>query len=236
MKEPNMITIRKAEDRGHANYGWLNTWYSFSFADYYDPRHEGFRSLRVINDDTVAGGGGFDLHPHRDMEIITYVLAGALQHRDSMGHEAVMKAGDVQRISAGTGIRHSEFNYSPIEPVHLLQIWILPDQKGVKPDYAERSFAGAPTGRLHLIASKSGRSKSVKINQDAEVFVAKMAPGERLEHSLKAGRHAWVQVAEGELVLNGQSLKAGDGAAISDEKSLELAATKPAQAVVFDLN
>jgi len=231
-----MITLRKAEDRGHADYGWLDTWYSFSFADYHDPRHMGFRSLRVINDDTVAGGGGFDLHPHRDMEIITYVLRGALQHRDSLGNTAVMKAGDVQRISAGTGIRHSEFNYSPIEPVHLLQMWILPDERGVKPDYAERSYAVAEAGKLHLIASKSGRAGSVKIHQDADVFVAKLSQESRLEHGLRPGRYAWVQVAEGELTLNGQALKAGDGAAVSEEASLILASTGPAQAVVFDLN
>ncbi|MFO1476304.1 MAG: pirin family protein [Verrucomicrobiota bacterium] len=231
-----MMTLRKAKDRGHADYGWLDTWYSFSFADYHDPRHMGFRSLRVINDDTVAGGGGFDMHPHRDMEIITYVLRGALQHRDSMGNTAVMKAGDVQRISAGTGILHSEFNYSPIEPVHLLQMWIFPDEKGVKPSYAERSFAGAESGRLHLIASKSGRDGSVSIHQDADVYVAKLDAGSRVEHALKPGRHAWLQLAEGEMTVNGKRLTAGDGVALSDEPALNLAASGPAQAVVFDMN
>lgn len=231
-----MITIRKARDRGHANYGWLNTWYTFSFADYYDPQWAGFRNLRVINDDTIAGGGGFDTHPHRDMEIITCILSGALQHRDSMGNTAVMKAGDVQRISAGTGIEHSEFNYSPIEPVHLLQIWIQPDEKGVRPDYAERSFARAPSGQLHLIASKTGRAGSVGIHQDTDVFVAKFSGGDSTQHTLRPGRHAWVQVAEGEITLNGQQLRAGDGAAVSEEKVLELFASKPAQALVFDLN
>jgi quercetin 2,3-dioxygenase len=231
-----MITIRKAKDRGHADYGWLNTAYSFSFADYHDPKWMGFRSLRVINDDTVAGGGGFDMHPHRDMEIVTYVLSGALQHRDSMGNSAVMKAGDVQRISAGTGILHSEFNYSPIEPVHLLQIWIMPNRKGVKPDYAEKSYATAANGQLHLIASGTGREGAVSINQDADVFVAKLAAGDRIQHALKPGRNAWVQVAEGELTLNGQTLNAGDGAAVSEETVLELAGQKPTQALVFDLN
>ncbi|MGN6556098.1 MAG: pirin family protein [Verrucomicrobiota bacterium] len=231
-----MMNIRKANDRGHADYGWLNTSYSFSFADYHDPEWMGFRSLRVINDDTVAGGGGFDMHPHRDMEIVTYVLRGALQHRDSMGNTALMKAGDVQRISAGTGILHSEFNYSPIEPVHLLQIWIRPDRKGVTPSYAEKSFAAAPNGQMHLIASGSGRDGSVPINQDADVFVAKLDKGSRIGHALKPGRHAWVQVAEGELTLNGQTLRAGDGAALSEEKSLELSANGLAQALVFDLN
>lgn len=230
------MNIRKANDRGHADYGWLNTSYSFSFADYHDPEWMGFRSLRVINDDTVAGGGGFDMHPHRDMEIVTYVLRGALQHRDSMGNTALMKAGDVQRISAGTGILHSEFNYSPIEPVHLLQIWIRPDRKGVTPSYAEKSFAAAPNGQMHLIASGSGRDGSVPINQDADVFVAKLDKGSRIGHALKPGRHAWVQVAEGELTLNGQTLRAGDGAALSEEKSLELSANGLAQALVFDLN
>lgn len=231
-----MITIRKANDRGHADYGWLNTSYSFSFADYHDPKWMGFRSLRVINDDTVAGGGGFDMHPHRDMEIVTYVLSGALQHRDSMGNTAVMKSGDVQRISAGTGILHSEFNYSPIEPVHLLQIWLMPNRKGVKPNYAEKSYANAANGQLHLIASGTGRDGAVSINQDADVFVAKLAAGDRLQHALKPGRHAWVQVAVGELTLNGQTLNAGDGAAVSEEAVLDLAGQKTTQALVFDLN
>jgi redox-sensitive bicupin YhaK (pirin superfamily) len=231
-----MIAIRKATDRGHANYGWLDTWYSFSFADYFDPQHEGFRSVRVINDDTIAGGAGFDMHPHRDMEIITYVLSGALRHRDSMGHEAVMKAEDVQRISAGTGIRHSEFNDSPIEPVHLLQMWVVPDKRGGKPDYAETSVAKAPMGALHLIASKSGREQSIGIQQDADVFVAKLAAGDEAEHLIQPGRHAWVQVATGEMTLNGKRLVAGDGASVSDERSLKLVAASPVRAVVFDVN
>jgi len=169
-----MIQIRKASERGHADHGWLNTYFTFSFADYYDPKHMGFRSLRVINDDTVAGGGGFGLHPHRDMEIITYVLSGALQHRDSMGNSAVMKAGDVQRISAGTGIQHSEFNYSPIDPVHLFQIWIMPDRKGAKPGYAEKSYANTPAGTLTLVASKEGRDGSIPINQSTDLWLGKL--------------------------------------------------------------
>jgi redox-sensitive bicupin YhaK (pirin superfamily) len=231
-----MITIRKAKDRGHADLGWLNTWYSFSFADYHDPEWMGFRDLRVINDDTVAGGGGFDLHPHRDMEIVTYVLSGALQHRDSLGNSAIMKAGDVQRISAGTGVRHSESNASPTEPVHLLQIWILPNRKGATPNYTEKSFATAANGQLHLIASGSSRDGSVSINQDAEVFVAKFGAGDRIDHSLKSGRHAWVQVAEGELILNGKVLQAGDGAALSDESLISMTADKTTQALVFEMN
>jgi redox-sensitive bicupin YhaK (pirin superfamily) len=231
-----MIKIRKSEERGHVNLGWLDTHHSFSFASYYDPQHMGFRSLRVINDDTVAGGGGFDLHPHRDMEIITYVLSGALQHRDSMGNSAVMKAGDVQRISAGTGIEHSEFNYSPIDPVHLLQIWVLPERKGLTPGYAEKSFGSAPPGRLTLIASRGGRDGSVAINQDADVLLAKFAGGDSITHSLRPQRHAWVQVAEGEVSLNGQILKTGDAASVTGETELRLASDGSAQALVFDLN
>ncbi len=231
-----MIKIRKSADRGHVNLGWLDTHHSFSFASYHDPQHMGFRSLRVINDDTVAGGGGFDTHPHRDMEIITYVLSGALQHRDSMGNTAVMKAGDVQRISAGTGIEHSEFNYSPIDPVHLLQIWILPERKGLTPGYAEKSFGAAPAGRFTLIASKDGRDASVAINQDADVLLAKFAGGESITHNLRPQRHAWLQVAEGDIILNGQSLRAGDAVSVSGETELRLESNGRAQALLFDLN
>jgi len=232
-----MMTIRRANERGHANHGWLDAHHTFSFANYHDPRWMGFRSLRVINDDTIAGGGGFGTHPHRDMEIITYILSGALQHRDSMGHEAVLKAGDVQRISAGTGIAHSEFNYSPIEPVHLLQIWIQPERKSVKPAYAERSIGnGAGKPGLTLVASRDARDGSVSIHQDADVWLARLDKGASATHAVKPGRHAWVQVAEGEVTLNGQSLKAGDGAALSNEDNLALAAQKPSQVLLFDLN
>jgi redox-sensitive bicupin YhaK (pirin superfamily) len=231
-----MITLRNAKDRGHADLGWLNTWYTFSFADYHDPEWMGFRTLRVINDDTVAGGGGFGKHPHRDMEIITYVLSGALEHKDSMGNGRIIRPGEVQYMAAGTGVFHSEFNPSPKEPVHLLQIWIRPDKTGVQPAYADRSFAQAAPGSLTLLASKDGRAGSIPINQDADVFVAKFAGNDGVKHTLKPGRHAWVQVAEGEFELNGHRLGAGDGAAISDETALEMAATQPAQALVFDLN
>jgi hypothetical protein len=232
-----MMTIRRADERGHANHGWLDAHHTFSFANYYDPRWMGFRSLRVINDDTIAGGGGFGTHPHRDMEIITYILSGALQHRDSMGHEAVLKAGDMQRISAGTGIAHSEFNYSPIEPVHLLQIWIQPERKGVKPAYAERSFGnGTAKPGLTLVASREGRDGSVSIHQDADLWLARLRDGASATHALKPGRHAWVQIAEGEVTLNGQTLRAGDGAALGEETTLTLAAKAPAQALLFDLN
>jgi redox-sensitive bicupin YhaK (pirin superfamily) len=232
-----MMTIRRANERGHANHGWLDAHHTFSFANYHDPQWMGFRSLRVINDDTIAGGGGFGTHPHRDMEIITYILSGALQHRDSMGHEAVLKAGDVQRISAGTGIAHSEFNYSPIEPVHLLQIWLYPERKGVKPAYAERSLGnGSAKQGLTLVASRDGRDGSVSIHQDADLWLARLGGGAGVTHTLRPGRHAWVQMAEGEVTLNGQTLRAGDGAALSEETSLTLAAKSPAQALLFDLN
>ena len=233
-----MMTIRRAKERGHANHGWLNAHHTFSFADYHDPRWMGFRTLRVINDDTIAGGGGFGTHPHRDMEIITYILSGALQHRDSMGHEAVLKPGDVQRISAGTGIAHSEFNYSPIEPVHLLQIWILPNAKSLPPGYDQKSFADQfQPGRLVPVVSSTGHNGSLKINQDVELLIGKFNAGDKAAHNLKPGRHAWVQVATGKISLNGQELKAGDGAAISDETSLNIVAGKePSQVLLFDLN
>jgi redox-sensitive bicupin YhaK (pirin superfamily) len=231
-----MITIRKAEERGHASLDWLNTWYTFSFANYHDDRYMGFRALRVINDDTIAGGGGFGTHPHRDMEIITYVLSGALEHKDSMGNGRVIRPGEVQYMAAGTGVAHSEFNPSPTEPVHLLQIWILPDRKGAKPAYAERTFAQAAPGKLYLTASKSGRDGSIPINQDVDVFLGKLGAGDKISHKLKPGRHAWLQVAEGEMKLNGLPLKAGDGAAISDESKLILETTRPAQVILFDLN
>jgi redox-sensitive bicupin YhaK (pirin superfamily) len=231
-----MIKIRKSEERGHADHGWLDSYHSFSFANYYDPRNMGFRALRVINEDVVAGGGGFDMHPHRDMEIITYILSGALQHRDSMGNSAVMKPGLVQRITAGTGVEHSEFNYSPIEPVHLLQIWLLPEKKGLKPGYVEKSFDGkSPEGQLQLIASHTGRDGSIPVNQDIELYAAKLNNGKAVTYPLKPGRHAWLQVAEGELNVNGQTLKPGDGAAVSEEKELHLSG-KDAHFLMFDLN
>jgi redox-sensitive bicupin YhaK (pirin superfamily) len=231
-----MTQVRKSNDRGHADHGWLNAYHTFSFADYYDPQHTHFRSLRVINEDRVAPEMGFGMHPHRDMEIITYVISGALRHRDSMGNTAVMRAGDVQRISAGTGITHSEINDSTKEPVHLLQIWIMPDKKNAKPAYAEKSFAKAEAGQLHLVASKEGRDGSISINQDADLFLGKLKAGDAVKHSVKEGRHAWVQVIEGELDANGTKLTAGDAAAISKADSLALAAIKPSDFLVFDLN
>jgi redox-sensitive bicupin YhaK (pirin superfamily) len=190
----------------------------------------------VINDDIIAGGGGFGEHPHRDMEIITYILSGALEHKDSMGNGRVIRPGEVQYMAAGTGVQHSEFNHSPTEPAHLLQIWILPDHKGAKPAYAEKSFAKAAQGKLHLAASKSGRDGSIPINQNVDVFVGKLAAGDKISHALKAGRHAWLHIAEGEVELNGQSLKSGDAASFSDEKAISIKAISPAQILFFDLN
>ena len=231
-----MIRIRRSEERGQADHGWLKTHHTFSFADYHDPQHMGFRSLRVINDDVVAGGGGFPTHPHRDMEIITYVLSGALEHKDSMGNGSVIRPGNVQYMSAGAGVRHSEFNHSATEPVHLLQIWIQPDVRGATPRYAEKSFADAPMGALHLVASKNGRDGSIAINQDANMFVGKLDAGQTATHTMEEGRAAWLQVAEGEMTLNGQTLRTGDGAAITAEHSLSLRANKPTQVLLFDLN
>jgi quercetin 2,3-dioxygenase len=232
----NMMNIRKANERGHANHGWLDTYHTFSFADYYDPQWMGFRSLRVINDDLVMPGMGFGTHPHRDMEIITYVLSGALEHKDSMGNGRVIRAGEVQYMAAGTGIQHSEFNPAKDEAVHLLQIWIQPDRMGVKPRYAERSLKNAPTGQLHLVASKSGREGSISIHQDADLWLAKLETGQRLTHQLNADRNGWLHVAEGEVTLNGKSLSGGDAAAVNGETVLEIGAAKPAQVLLFDLN
>jgi redox-sensitive bicupin YhaK (pirin superfamily) len=231
-----MITLRKSAERGQADHGWLQARHTFSFADYYDPEHTGFRALRVINEDRVAPKMGFGMHPHRDMEIITYVIDGALQHRDSMGHSAIMRAGDVQRISAGTGIQHSEVNASATEPVHLLQIWLFPDHKNAAPAYAEKSFAQAETGRLHLVTSKTGRDGSLSINQDTDLFLGKLAAGDFTKHQLASGRHAWLQVIRGDLDLNGTMLHAGDAAQVSDETALRLTAQAPADFLLFDLN
>jgi len=230
------MKIRKANERGHAEHGWLDTYHTFSFADYYDPKWMGFRSLRVINDDLVMPGMGFGTHPHRDMEIITYILSGALEHKDSMGHGRVIHAGEAQYMAAGTGVQHSEFNPSPDEAVHLLQIWIQPDRTGVTPRYAERSLADAPPGALRLVTSKTGRDGSMAIHQDADLWLAKLETGNKVTHKLAKGRHAWVHVAEGEVLLNGKKLGGGDAAAISEEALLELSAAKPSQVLLFDLN
>jgi quercetin 2,3-dioxygenase len=229
-------TIRKANERGHANHGWLDSYHTFSFANYYDPEHMGYRSLRVINDDLVMPGQGFGTHPHRDMEIITYVLSGQLEHKDSMGNGRIIKPGEVQYMAAGTGVQHSEFNPSNDEAVHLLQIWIQPDRKGTKPNYAEKSMKEKAEGKFHLITSKSGRDGSIAINQDADLWLAKLGVGNRVTHTLASGRHAWLHVAEGEVSVNGEKLSGGDAIAIDEQGTVELNATKPSQVLLFDLN
>ena len=231
-----MVKIRKASERGHAEHGWLDSHHTFSFADYHDPQWMGFRSLRVINEDLVMPGMGFGTHPHRDMEIITYILSGALEHKDSMGNGRIIRAGEVQYMAAGTGVEHSEFNPSKDEAVHLLQIWIQPDRKGVTPRYAEKSFSNAATGRFHLAASKTGRDGSIAIHQDADLWLARLEAGQQVTHKPAPGRHAWIHIAEGEVSLNGEPLHAGDAAAVSDEPALELRAAQPSQVLLFDLN
>lgn len=228
-----MITIRKAAERGHADHGWLDTWHSFSFADYHDPEWMGFRSLRVLNDDRVAAGQGFDMHPHRDMEIVTIVFEGALQHKDSMGNESIIRPGEVQRMTAGTGVVHSEFNPSEKDGVHLYQIWILPERKGLKPGYDQKEFS-ARKG-LTLVASRDGRDGSLRIHQDASLWRGALEKGGALTHEVPAGRHGWLQVARGSLTLNGKKLEAGDGAALSGKESIELKGVAPSEFILFDL-
>jgi redox-sensitive bicupin YhaK (pirin superfamily) len=232
-----MITIRKASERGHFNFGWLDTYHTFSFGEYYDPRHMGFRSLRVINEDFVAPGAGFPTHGHRDMEIVTYVLEGGLAHRDSMGNGSTIRPGDVQRMSAGTGVRHSEANESDAESVHLLQIWIMPSENGIAPGYEQKFFADEEKrGRLRLVASPDGRDGSVTIHQDASLYAAVLDPSQEVRHELAEGRGAWLQVARGAVELNGQALGQGDGAAASGEGSLTITAREPAEVLLFDLD
>jgi redox-sensitive bicupin YhaK (pirin superfamily) len=231
-----MIKLRPANKRGHADHGWLDSYHTFSFADYYDPQHMGFRHLRVINEDRVAGGEGFGTHPHQDFEIISYVVSGALKHQDSMGHTAVMNAGDVQRISAGTGIAHSEYNHSPTEPVHFLQIWLMPSRKGFPPGYAQQSFASAPMNALTLACSPDGGENSIAINQDVRLYIGKLAAQGKISHTLGELRHGWVQLIEGDLDLNGSPLKAGDGAALDCETEIRLQSQTGAHFLFFDLN
>ncbi|MDP9267700.1 MAG: pirin family protein [Acidobacteriota bacterium] len=239
-----MIRIRKSSDRGHIQWDWLDTYHSFSFGDYYDPENMGFRALRVINDDRVAPANGFPMHPHRDMEIVTYVLAGAVGHKDSMGNGSVIMPGDVQRMSAGKGIVHSEWNNSKTEPVHLLQIWLLPEQQGITPSYEQKTFsADEKRNQLRLIAAPAGlqnndpsKNGAVEIHQDARVFASVLSKDASIEHTLAPGRHAWLQVARGAVTLNGQPLSEGDGAALSDEQQLALAGVAPeSEVLLFDL-
>lgn len=232
-----MLTIRKAADRGASRSSWLDSHHTFSFSDYYDARHMGFRALRVINDDTVAPGGGFGTHPHRDMEIVTYVLEGALEHADSLGTGSVIHPGDVQKMSAGTGIRHSEFNHSRTEPVHFLQIWIVPDRSGIAPGYQQLNFPrAAKVGKLLLVGANEDRKDIVRINQDVKMYVAVLdSAQQRVEHALAAGRHAWIHVATGSVTVNGNTLKAGDGAAITDESKIEIGGAPAGEVLLFDL-
>ena len=231
-----MMTIRPAAERGGGNHGWLDTRHTFSFADYFDPAHMGFRALRVINDDRVAPGKGFGTHPHRDMEIVTVVLAGALEHKDSLGHGATLRPGEVQRITAGTGVRHSEFNPSATEPVHLYQIWLTPDRAGHEPGYDQRAFpAAGRRDRWQTIVSPDGRDGSIPIRQDATIHLADVGPGRAVAHPFAAGRHGWLQVLRGEVAVGGTVLGAGDGAAFSDEPSVTLEGVTDAEVLLFDL-
>jgi redox-sensitive bicupin YhaK (pirin superfamily) len=231
-----MIHIRQAAERGHFDHGWLDTFHTFSFASYHDPAHMGFRALRVINEDRVAPGRGFGTHPHRDMEIVTYVLSGALEHKDSMGHGEVLRPGEFQRMSAGTGITHSEFNPSDTEPVHLYQIWLRPDQKGIEPSYEQKQFPAADRlGRLQPVATPTGEDGSLTIHQDARIYLATLPAGSRITQPIPSGRHAWLQVLRGTVTANGQPMDTSDGAAISNESALDIEATADAEIMLFDL-
>ena len=231
-----MITIRKANNRGHANHGWLDSYHTFSFADYYDPKFMGFRSLRVINEDQIAAKRGFGTHSHRDMEIITYVLEGALEHQDSLGNRSVMRPGDVQRMTAGTGVSHSEYNHCDREATHLLQIWILPETQGLEPGYEQKAYSDAEKrAKLCLIASQDGRDGSVKVRQDLNLYATVLGEGEQVNLSVEDDRSVWVQVVRGSVMLNGQPLAQGDAAAVSQETLLNLTGKEPAEVLVFDL-
>jgi quercetin 2,3-dioxygenase len=231
-----MITLRKAQERGHAQHGWLDSWHTFSFGDYYDPKHMGFRSLRVINEDRVAPGKGFPTHSHRDMEIVTYVLDGALEHRDSMGNGQVMKSGDVQRMTAGQGVSHSEFNASKTEPVHFLQIWVLPERRNLEPGYEQKNFPQAQLqGKLRVVASRDGGFGAVTVHQDLKLLAGRFAEGEEENYTLAPGRHAWLHLARGALRVNGQELAAGDALQASEETALEISGVDDAEVLRFDL-
>ncbi len=231
-----MFEIRHAEDRGLANFGWLSSRHTFSFGHYFDPRFMGFGPLRVINEDVVQPARGFGTHGHRDMEIISYVLDGALEHKDSLGTGSVIRPGDVQRMTAGTGVRHSEFNASDREPVHFLQIWILPEREGLDPGYEQKHFAPEEKrGRLRLVGSRDGRDASVRIHRDVDLYAALLAPGDAVDHELAAGRKGWLQVARGHITLNGRDLGPGDGAAIEPPLSAQIAGSSEAEILLFDM-
>jgi quercetin 2,3-dioxygenase len=231
-----MIVIRRGSERFHTEIGWLDSRHTFSFGDHHDPEFMGFRSLRVINEDKVRGGAGFPTHPHRDMEILSYVLAGALEHKDSLGTGSVIRPGDVQRMSAGTGVLHSEYNPSPNEPTHFLQIWIIPERRGLPPSYEQRAFPMEQRrNRLRLVAAQHPQDGALEVHQDMKLFATVLDEGQRLTRALDPERFAWVQVARGSVMVNGEALSAGDGAALGEESSLELVATSPAELLVFDL-
>ena len=231
-----MIVRRPSDARGLADHGWLKSRHTFSFADYYDPEHMGFRGLRVINEDRVEPGRGFGAHQHRDMEILSYVLEGELGHRDSMGTGSVIRPGDVQRMSAGTGVTHSEMNPSPVNPVHFFQIWLLPAARGIAPGYEQKTFPDSEKqGRLRLVAASDGRDGAITIHADANLYAGLLAAGQSARLDLPAGRHGWVQVARGEVTVNGEALAPGDGAAVSDERAIDLTASSAAEVLVFDL-
>ena len=231
-----MIQIRKASERGHANHGWLDTYHTFSFASYRDPEHMGFRSLRVMNEDFVSPGQGFGTHPHRDMEIVTYVLEGALEHQDSMGNGEILRPGEFQRMSAGTGITHSEFNPSSNEPVHLYQIWLLPQRSGIEPSYEQKRFSEEERhNQLRLVASPDAAEGSLAIHQDARIYLATIDAGSSAESTLATGRFAWLQVLRGSVLLNGQPMSTSDGAAISETTQLKIEANSDAEVMLFDL-
>lgn len=231
-----MVQLRPAVERGTTHIDWLDSRHSFSFGGYHDPQHMGFRSLRVINDDRVTPGAGFGTHAHRDMEILTYVLEGALEHRDSIGTGSVIRAGDLQKMSAGTGIRHSEFNASSSDPVHFLQIWIVPERAGLPPGYQQLSFKPKDrAGRLQLVAANEAREDLIRVHQNVSVYLTSLAADQRVTHTLAPGRQAWIHVARGEITLNGMRLQAGDGAAISDERTVELGSSSQGEALLFDL-
>ncbi len=231
-----MIQVRKSEERGHFNHGWLDTHHTFSFASYYDPAHMGFRDLRVINDDRVEGGSGFPTHAHRDMEILTYVLGGALEHRDSMGNGGVIRPGEVQRMTAGRGVEHSEANASETEELHLLQIWILPERAGIQPGYEQKAFPiEERADQLRLVASREGRDGSVSLHQNVELYAGVLSRGAEVTHEFRPGRHGWLHVARGEAEVNGTVLRAGDGAAISDEASVTVVGNGDTEVLLFDL-
>jgi redox-sensitive bicupin YhaK (pirin superfamily) len=231
-----MITVRNGRDRGHADHGWLRSQHSFSFADYYDPAQMGYSRLRVINEDRVAAGAGFPTHGHSDMEIITYVLEGALEHKDSLGTSSVIRTGEVQRMSAGTGVRHSEYNHSKTEPVHFLQIWIEPDVRGIAPGYEQKAFAAAErNNRLRLVAAPDGQDGALRLQQNARLYVAELHDAAAVRYAPEAGRHVYVHVARGALLVNGVALNAGDGARIEAEAALDIKGVPQGEVLLFDL-